>query len=1428
MISKQAARLIALVLLAMPHHLALAAGDDNTSGIRAVSPTNAAIPVAGTNPVSRVRGDQLPISPVGSLTRKLVHSQTNLLVRIEGTVLDQGLGEYVILRDETGTIRVETRQTTPLGGGERATAWGRLSWDGTHVFLRSASVQPLAWGSIGERRIVPAPGKPEPLPTLTQVCQIRDLPPAKCVWKYPVQVRGVITALWKDAQALFVQDDTAGIYVSAPDLKPDSNLEIGDVVELDGVTAPGGYAPIIELGAVKVVGRGKLPAPRLVTLYQMAMGQFDGQWIEVRGVVRSAQVNRRFTDLQLSDLNGLVQVEVPGGDAFTNLLDSLVRIRGVCGSSANSARQLTGAYVWSPSTNLLVVEEQGVADPFTLPAQPIVSLSEYTQWRAIQHRVKIAGVVTFSQPGRPLFVQDETGGAPVYLAEAADFKPGDRVEVAGYLTPSHDFGYEFRNASCRVIGRSAIPVPKSIPAVDALNQSLHGIWVTVDARLVGSSRRENEDVMTLQAGNLLLEALRPNRGNRAEDFIPPAGSLLRLRGVYSILGDESRMPRALRLYVPSTEPIQVMEQASWWDAQHTVAALGTMSLILLAAAFWGITLRRRVREQTLIIRERLEKEAALQQSYREIFNSANDLIFTLDSEGRLTSLNPAGQRALGYQAEEVNQLTADLILAPSTRGIDRRLLEMKPSSGNVATSDCEFVTKDGRRLLVETSLRVTWKDGRPQSIQGIGRDITERKRAEEALQQSEQKFRSLVEQSLVGVYVIQHGRFAYVNPRLAEIFGYTSEEMIRECTVEDAVAEEDRPLVQSQIHQRITGESGTVHYNFRGRRKDDSLVYVEVLGNRADYCGQPAVLGTLLDITERRQAEAALAEASSLLETLLENSPDCIYFKDAQSRFVRFSKAFEKLFNVADAESLRGKTDFDFFKEEHARPAFEDEQEIIRSGKPIIGKLEKESHPDGRVTWALTTKMPWRDRKGNIIGTFGISKDVTAIKETEEKLAQERELFKTLLDNIPDFIYFKDRESRFVRVSKSKARTTLPAAQNLHLEKNPSGDSTNLPAHFADSEAFAGYLIGKTDFDTYEEKFARAAFEEEQAILRTGNPLIGKLEQATNFDGSVIWKYVTKMPWRDKEGNIIGTFGVSRDVTAIKKAEAELEAAHKRLIETSRLAGMAEVATDVLHNVGNVLNSVNVSCSLTIDRVKTSKVSSVSKVSSLLMENRDRLAEFLTSDPRGRQIPEFLAALSEHLTSEQTAALKELELLVKHIDHIKQIVAMQQSYAKVAGVLEIISPTQMVDDALHINAAALLRHEVQVRRDFEETPQIMTEKHKVLQILVNLIRNAKYAMDDGKRPNKLLTIKIANDVEGRVKIQVIDNGVGIPQENLTRIFSHGFTTRRNGHGFGLHSSALAVRDLGGSLEVHSDGPAKGAVFTLTLPHAPPTKSQKPL
>jgi len=545
------------------------------------------------------------------------------------------------------------------------------------------------------------------------------------------------------------------------------------------------------------------------------------------------------------------------------------------------------------------------------------------------------------------------------------------------------------------------------------------------------------------------------------------------------------------------------------------------------------------------------------------------------------------------------------------------------------------------------------------------------------------------------------------------------------------------------------------------------------------------------DVTERNRAEASVAEASALLDSLLANCLDLVYFKDRESRFVRYSRSMLDHIGLTDPGALKGKSDFDCYAEEHARPAYEDEQQILRTGKPIIGKLEKESHPDGKVTWALTTKMPWRNPDGTIVGTFGISRDVTGLKQAETDLAETSSLLDTLLENSPDFIYFKDRQSRFVRFSKSFARL------------------------FKVSDAES--LRGKTDFDFFLEDHARPAYEDEQEIIRTGTPIIGKLEKELHPDGRVTWALTTKMPWRGQGGEIIGTFGISKDVTAIKQAEAKLEQVHQQLVETSRMAGMAEVATSVLHNVGNILNSVNVAASVLEKTLGKSAVNFFVKVAALLNEHSQDLGAFLTTDPKGKQVPDILNQLSNCLEKERNGMLSEVIQLRQNIEHINNIVAMQQSYAKVSGVTETVRVSDLVENALRLNADELEQKQVRLERDYEpHPPEITVDKHKVLQILVNLIQNAKHACDESKREDKRVTMSIHSDKD-RVRIRVADNGVGIAPESMAKIFNHGFTTRKDGHGFGLHSGALAAKELGGALTANSDGPGNGAAFTLELP-----------
>lgn len=293
---------------------------------------------------------------------------------------------------------------------------------------------------------------------------------------------------------------------------------------------------------------------------------------------------------------------------------------------------------------------------------------------------------------------------------------------------------------------------------------------------------------------------------------------------------------------------------------------------------------------------------------------------------------------------------------------------------------------------------------------------------------------------------------------------------------------------------------------------------------------------------------------------------------------------------------------------------------------------------------------------------------------------------------------------------------------------------------------------------------------------------------------------------------------ITRDISERKNAEGEKERLNSELVSTSRRAGMADVAINVLHNVGNVLNSVNVSAGMVQQAIRRLSVDKISRTAIMINEHTENLGRYLQEDPKGQHIPEYLTKLGGRLIDEQTQALSEMEELNKNIEHIKEIVSAQQNMAKSGGVLEPLNPQEIMEQAIAVNMASMMRHGIEIVRDFHDMPEIIADKHQVLQILINLISNAKYAIMEKGRPPSRLTLHVSQEAgdEGKVIWRVTDTGKGITPENISRIFTQGFTTKKTGHGFGLHSAALSAKIMGGALLVHSDGEDQGATFTLEL------------
>jgi signal transduction histidine kinase len=292
-----------------------------------------------------------------------------------------------------------------------------------------------------------------------------------------------------------------------------------------------------------------------------------------------------------------------------------------------------------------------------------------------------------------------------------------------------------------------------------------------------------------------------------------------------------------------------------------------------------------------------------------------------------------------------------------------------------------------------------------------------------------------------------------------------------------------------------------------------------------------------------------------------------------------------------------------------------------------------------------------------------------------------------------------------------------------------------------------------------------------------------------------------------------------QSVLELRRAKEATESLHKKLVTASRQAGMAEVAAGILHNVGNVLNSVNVTTTLMAQRVDRLRVPALEKGVGLIKDNRPNASEFFGPGGKGGDAIAYLEALSAHFTENQKAMAQDLKSLAGHVDHIKSVIAVQQSLAKRSNVSEPIALAAVIDEALQVSMVTR-DAEISVDREIEPLPEVQTDRHKVLQILINLISNARHALHASGAPSKRLLLKAAKAGDRAIRIEVVDNGVGIARENLTRVFSYGFTTKKDGHGFGLHSSSLAASELGGSLRAVSEGPGAGASFVLELPIDP--------
>lgn len=444
---------------------------------------------------------------------------------------------------------------------------------------------------------------------LTRVLDVRQLGQKEAGARVPVRLQGVVTALSGYGNSFFLQDATAGISVDRTDR---ADVHVGDEVEIRGTSGAGLFAPTAQASVVSVLGSGSLPAPPRVTYGDMFGGAQDSQWIEVEGVVHSARLEKVFEHDAL-----ILNLEMGGGAVrvilqdfadlqYERFIDATMRLRGVASTSFNQKRQFVGLGMFVPDKRDAVVVQPSMADPFAAPAIPVRDALQFGQG---QHRMKVAGVVTYQVPGHTLYVQDGNDGIRIESTSTGLVKPGERVEVVGFPVMG-EYSPILKDSVFRVTGTGDPVWPRHVDAKDVIGQ-VSGFdsapydqqLVQLQGRVVESRRQGGQRAWLLRQGNAIFDAQLPLAGqtDRLSDL--GSGSILSLTGICTVQTNSDRRPISFGILLRSEQDVVVLKQAPWWTPSRTLGVLVALAGAVILGVVWVVVLRKRVEQQTRIIRE---------------------------------------------------------------------------------------------------------------------------------------------------------------------------------------------------------------------------------------------------------------------------------------------------------------------------------------------------------------------------------------------------------------------------------------------------------------------------------------------------------------------------------------------------------------------------------------------------------------------------------------------------------------------------------------------------------------------------------------------------------------------------------------------------------------------------------------------------------
>ena len=568
--------------------------------------------------------------------------------------------------------------------------------------------------------------------TLTTVLLVRMFKPDALPMAAPIHLHAVVTYYDSVGPNLFVQDATGGVWVDLRASKV-APPRVGQMLDLTGVVGAG-FSPYVANPRWKELGSSPLPKPAHISFEQASTGSFDSQWVEMEGVVRSfvQQVEGNVLVIDVATPTGAFKVRVPDYHAAfpMELVDAKVRFRGVDGSAFNRRNQLVAIHLMMPGMEFLDVIEGAPADPFAIATTPVEKIGGFSPQLSDLHRVKVRGVITARFAGRGFFLKDETGGVYAESQDGTPASPGQEVEVIGFPAKG-DYSAVLKSAGIRELSKHEVLVPSRIDGVGALK----GLY---DARLVTITG-------TLQAVNPLPKSYSLLlRSDDQVNFIaifgvhsgsnpaPAIGSKLDLTGICSVKTDENGSPSAFQVVLRSPDDIKLLASPPWLTSEHAAFIL-TSILVLTAAVFgWVIILRRRVRNQTELIKTRLENEVVLEERYRRIFERNLTGLYVAGSDGEIIDCNQTCARILGYPSRDAlleNRQEARLITEQFHQHLHEDLVG---DTNQIRNAERRFQRRDRswRWALINIRL-VSHADGAHASFEAGLVDITDRKTAEE-------------------------------------------------------------------------------------------------------------------------------------------------------------------------------------------------------------------------------------------------------------------------------------------------------------------------------------------------------------------------------------------------------------------------------------------------------------------------------------------------------------------------------------------------------------------------------------------------------------------------------------------------------------------------------------------------------------------------